>query len=409
MTFIQNYIHYNSASEAPEFFTTWCGLFLLSASLQRRIYTTISRTERSYEVITPSLYLGLIGSPGSGKSFAKDRAKDLFVTAFPKWPLGASSQSLETVVTMLSKSETELSYTTETGETAYMRSLTFFINEFKNWLRINPTAMIDFLTDIYGVPFYDAVTVKRGLEPIPFPVVNVLACETGDWFRDNLKTKVLSGGFARRFICVHYPHERKHKADQSLDASHHAAKETCVAHLHQVAELVGRFNWTPDAWAFYTKWYENPTNFKTSSELLKQFYSSKNIQVIKLAMLFAANESPPQKTITHVHVATAIATLDSIEPAMVELFTGVGRNELAGIMQKMLKHVEDAGGKLPDKQLLSLVSSDVTFPEYISLKSQLKHLDRLVEIKCIIKPDKIERTWLLLPELYAKLKPDAGS
>ncbi len=404
MTFLENYGRYNEANEVPDIFTLWGGLFLLSTSLQRRVYATQSRSTNSYDTIIPSLYLGLIGSPGSGKSFAKAQAKRMFSEVFPNYPLGASSQSLETIVTDLSKDGTLVSYQNEANETIRTHSLTFFINEFNNWLRINPTAMIDFLTDIYGERFYDAKTVKRGLEPIELPVINILACGVKDWFQDNFKTKILSGGFARRFICVYHPHERKHKPDQTIHAEHITAWNACVAHLQKLSTLTGRFQWSDDAWNHYAEWYRDPNNFRSPNELLLQFYSSKNIQVIKLAMLYAANEEEPKLTLEKHHFINAIATLDSIEPQMLELFCGVGRNEYAIYMQKMLKHVATAGGRITDKKLLNAMTTDITLPEYLSLKGQLRHTDQLIEQNVIIPPDTIARQWLFLPETYAKYK-----
>lgn len=405
MKFLEAYMKYSEPSEIPEIFTTWGGLFLLAAALQRRAYTTLSRTESSYDIIIPSLYLGFIGTPASGKSFAKDRAREIFREVFPTYTIGPSRQSKEAIVKCLSNEDCELSYIDPDGERRIMRSLTFFINEFKNWLGIDPIGMIDFLTDIYGEAFYSSDTIKHSMEPVPYPTINLLACETPDWFRDSFKSKVLSGGFARRFICICHHQNRTHKAEQSLTEVELRAKAYCIAHLRQVEQLCGRFTWDADAFQLYAQWYENLDNFKSTNDLMAQFLSSKNIQVIKVAMLLAVNESPPRLRITALDIASAIILLNKIEPPMNDLFSGVGRNELSGVMHKIMRLLETAGGKMPDKQMLASVTNDVNFAEYIGIKRQLEHLGRIKSFRGIVAPDTVEREWLFLPTTFDKHKP----
>lgn len=403
MTFLESYQEYNSANEVPDLFTLWGGIFLLNSTAQRRLYITLSKTEDSYDIITPNLYLGFIGSPASGKSFAMGIARRFFENANPDAPLGASTQSKEAIATNLSKDDTKLSFSDTNGELVTTHSMTFFVNELKNWLSINPIGMIDFLTDIYDRCFYDASTIKHGLQAIELPCLNVIACETPTWIQEKFKFKILSGGFARRFICVYHPHDRIRKADQTLHPVHLAAESRCIEHLNLVRSLVGRVRWSDDAWEFYSHWYET-TKFESNNEILQQFYSSKNIQAIKVAIGMALNESPPTLILTRDHLERAIEAINLLEPSMLKLFSGIGRNELVGPIQRMLQIIANNKGRVTDKQLLTELTNDLTYPEYMSLKMQLRHSEQIVEQRFRLDNDTIERTWIMSPEYYSRIK-----
>ena len=384
MPFLTNYLHYNKANEVPDIFTFWGGIFLLSSVAQRRVYISLSESLDSYQRIHPMLYFGFIGSPASGKSYAKDRAREIFEEAVPLYPQGASSQSKEVIVKELSEPESIITFENEKGEQITTHSLTFFINELKNWLSINPLGMIDFLTDVYDTHSYQAKTIKHGSQTIERPCINILACEVPEWIQKQFKMDILSGGFARRFIPVYYPHGRIHKADQSLLAEHLEARRLCVEHLQKISTIVGRFTWSKEAWRYYAHWYET-TNFESPNKLMSQFNSSLNTTAVKVAMALALNEDEPQLILTLQNIQDAIGALKNLEPSMLALFSSIGRNEFMPVISRLLLTLKQNHGRMLDSDLLKELTNDVTVTEFGTILYQLERSNQIVKKFCELK------------------------
>lgn len=398
MPFLTNYLEYNEANEVPDVFSFWGGIFLLSSVAQRRVYISLSESLESYQRIHPMLYFGFIGSPASGKSYAKDRARELFEEAVPLYPQGASSQSKEVIVKELSEPESIIQFENEKGEQITTHSLTFFINELKNWLSINPLGMIDFLTDVYDTHSYVAKTIKHGSQIIERPCVNILACEVPEWIQKQFKMDILSGGFARRFIPVYHPHSRIHKADQSLLQRHIDARTRCVKHLQKISTIVGRFTWERAAWQFYSHWYET-TNFESPNKLMSQFNSSLNTTVVKVAIALALNEDEPRLVLSEQNIKDAIGALKSLEPSMLALFSSIGRNELMPAISRLLLILDQNHGRILDGDLLRELTNDLSITEYGTLIYQLERTRQIMKRR--LKINETEGDWILSPS-YAK-------
>ncbi len=203
MAFLKDYLFYNEQNECPRDYHIWSALVILAAAAGRRVYW-----RRGYSDMHPMLYVTLVGKMGTRKSTAKDIAMDLFCEALPDVPLGSATQSKEQIVQFLASPECMRAMNIN-GEPIEYRPMMFFVNELKNWLAYNPGGMIAFLTDIYDRKYFDAGTIKRGLEKIVNPCINILACETPEWIIDQLKLKIISGGFQRRMLYVYKTDEEQ--------------------------------------------------------------------------------------------------------------------------------------------------------------------------------------------------------
>jgi hypothetical protein len=387
-TFLQDYVLYNSGNECPRNYHLWSGLVTLAATAGRKVLI-----KHGYFDIHPNLYVCLVGRQGFRKSTAKDIARDLFCEAFPDYPIGASVQSREDIVKRLAGDDMERVYTDHTGAQVSWKPCAFFVNELKNFLSINPGAMIEFLTDIYDRRKFDASTIKHGLQEIHNPCINILACETPKWITDKLKMNIISGGFSRRMIYV-YETERAQKITFPMPTPEAvAARARCLEHLKKVSKMVGVFEWTQAAKDFFDKWYQGLKY--PDDEVMEGYYESKHIMLMKISMLLALSEEKPSLTLTPELLEEGIALLDIIEVNMPKLSVAAGRNELAIPQQRLLELIEKNGGMMPEKELMRKVNSDLTPMEQLSV---LRHL---METEQIIKDRDGQKMYVFLPTRYA--------
>ena len=166
--FIADYLVYNQGNEVPRNFHIWSALATLSAVVNRKVYI-----RQGYFTHRPMLYVCLIGEQGDRKSTAKDIARDILVDVFPNMPIAGSVTTREKITQYLGSDEAARTYMDEKGELIDYRPYNMYINELKNFLSVNPSGMIDFLTDIYSRDYFKVETKHVGTDVID------LKCEFG--------------------------------------------------------------------------------------------------------------------------------------------------------------------------------------------------------------------------------------
>lgn len=400
MPFIEDYLKMNEKNECPLSYHIWSSFVVLSSAMGRRVYLDFGSGH-----LLPNLYVCLVGRQGLRKSTAKDIGRDLFSEALPDHPLGASIQSAQDIVKSMSSDDFARTYTDENGAIVECKPMTWFINELKNFLSINPCVMIDFLTDIYDRKFYDCSTIKHGLQAIYNPCVNVLACETPKWIISRLKMDIITGGFSRRMIYVYELNKRQKVVFPELD---NEARAKCLTHLRAVGRLVGPVKWSPDAKQFFSDWYLSLVS--PDDEIMEGYYESKHIQALKVAMCLCASDldlriiSPVcALTLTREHIELAIAHLDAIETNMPKLSVAAGRNELALPQSRLLDLLDAKGGMCLEHKLVTETDKDATPLEQNSILRHLEETQRVVRRTIRLPGDLGEKRYIFSFARYEEL------
>lgn len=399
MDFITQYLEYNKGNMSPRRFHIWSALSILAMTMGRKIYI-----DHSYFIIHPMLYICLVGRQGLRKTTAMNNARDLFLRVFPTYPLGASVQSREKIVERLASNDSMRSYQNELGESIEFRPTAFFINELKNFMSINPGAMVEFLTDIYDTKFFASDTIKHGLQPVINPCINILACETPKWLVEKLKLNIIAGGFSRRMLYAYetvrparitFPHKSVESAK---------AEAWCEEHLAKIGKLAGPFKWTPEARTYFDKWF---TSLATpEDEILEGFYEAKDILALKISMLVAVAKEQPDLLLTQEILQLGIAILESLEDNLPKLTVAAGRNELAIPQQGLLDLLEEKGGGwMPEKVWHREASKQMNEFEYMNTKKMLKDTDQLYEFpfEVEITGVKVKKMMIATHRKYAEL------
>jgi hypothetical protein len=354
--YIEKYLEYNRGNECPRNYHIWSALFTLAAAVHKQVWVP-----QGYFVTYPNIYVGLIGDMGSRKSTAKDIAYDLFISTFPDYPILASVQSREAIIVNMNDDKALFSYKDPvTDAIVEVRPMAGFINELKNFLSVDPGKMIEFLTDIYSSKHFKSSLIKRGLEDLKNPCMNLLACETPDWIIDKLKGKIISGGWARRIVYVYETERSEPIPFPQKPADSQFLWNALSEHLIKVSKVVGPFEWEPDARKWYEDWYIKMRKKVHDDKLMAGYYESKHDQLLKVCMCHALAEEDIQRLITTRHLMLASATLDSIEGNLPKLSVAAGRNELSVPMQNVIELLEKNGGWMPEKALKRLMGKDMS-------------------------------------------------
>lgn len=371
MGYLQDWLYINRGNECPERFWRWSALTLLGHVVGRKVYYLHGKWK-----IYPFIYCGLIGDAGSGKSSAKGEVKNVIYNHFKEFMYSSSIQSREDIVVKMGSPECELSYKDPErtdGQLGTYRPFFIIANEFENFLSVDARLMVAFLTDIFDENHFSTGFKGTASHTFTNPLVSILACGTPEWLMTELKMNLFKGGLGRRLILV-CDSSGEPTPDPEPPADHDEVFNARVLpHLKEARNLVGRFERSDEAKAWWYNWYIPHKKTKPDDPILLQFHSTKHIMVLKVAMLLALNERPFRLVLERVHLETALAFFDDLVPAIQRLTSGIGRNELAGVGTQLLEWLNGLDG------VAKWTHMRITFRRYVQTKEFVDILEDYVK------------------------------
>ncbi len=404
MDLISDYLTYCSCYAILRPYAIWSAVGLLGATIHRKVYFRIGRIERH-----GNLYILFVGPAGNGKSTPNDFARELFETVCPALRIGASTQSVENICQEMSKADFSRVFTNERNEQIEVRPYAFFINEFKDFIAYNPARMLNFLGNIYDRKYFDASTIKRGLEKIVNPSINIVGCENPEPLVRLMKHEIVTGGMSRRIIIVYetgYPDPvpSPFETPEAL-----AAYERVKQRLTDLQSIAGECKWTEESRVYHDAWYmDNAKRLALETNpVLKGYLSTKGEQMLKVAMLLDVCSDKPMLQFSVENIQTARAFLDILEPNMPKLQAMSGRNQMMPGQQKILEALDRAGGMMPEKVLIKMIESDLEPTERYHILRHLEESEQLLKKNMKVPNTQgvsIERTMLILPWKWDELQ-----
>lgn len=354
MPFLRSYQDFVGNLEVPPSYHTFCSLVALAALTQRKVYTM----KGDYIRIYPNLYVILVGPPGIGKNTAMEVTEDLLHHF--KLPVSAESVTREKLILDIQAQEQILAHLPADDKYRMISPYTCFATELSEFLGAGGIGMISFLTDIYSRNLYEVRTKNKGVVKLNGPFLNLIAGTTPDWITTYLKDDIISGGFSRRCIFVYETARFGSNPLPKITPQMRAAWEKVVERSETIRKLAGPFKWSDEATRFFVNWY--PTRLAKPDPNLLGYYETKDIQMLKVAMLVALSEQDELVLERH-HMTAALDLLALVEMNLSRVFQGIGRNELNAATTK----VSDALINAP-KMAIRLTNGDTIDAPSMPLK-----------------------------------------
>lgn len=330
LSFLNDYRLFTRELEVPSSFHTFCSLVALASLTGRRVWTY----KGDYIRIYPNLYVVLVGPPGCGKNVAMEVTEDLL--HHYKTPVSAESVTREKLILDIQAQESVLDWIPPEGPDAKYRMVspyTILATELSEFLGAGGIGMISFLTDIYSRNLYESRTKNKGSTFIRGPFLNLIAGTTPDWVTNYLKDDIISGGFSRRCLFLYATGREGCNPRPRITPEMRAAWDRLISRGEAVRKLKGQFKWTPRAEKFFDGWY--PSRKAGADPTTDGYYETKDIFLIKVAMLVAVSESDELVLDEH-HFQSALLLLGLAELNLTRVFQGMGRNELNQVSVKAM-------------------------------------------------------------------------
>lgn len=393
--FLEDYCLFNSGNEAAPTYHMWCGLSALSAIVSKRVWI-----DMGYFNVYPNLYVVLVGPPGVKKTTAMSSAKGM-VRKLGDIPFSAECQTKESLVRELMGYERSIPNPNPEKPAIVYTPISIFVTELSHFLGPNSGHMIDFLTKVYDQEFYDTKTKNKGSDIIKGPYVTLLACTTPDWITTYLKTDIISGGFSRRCIFVLEYNDGEPIPFPTITAEQRAAWERAEEHAYKLKGVCGQFQWEPAAKTYWEEWYvEHKKKVKQGDfdATVRGFESTKDVQILKIAMLLKLASYDFDLVMTKEYLETAIAMFDLLGQNLPKVFQGMGRNELNAVSAKIMDMLRQTGGPIPEKRLQASMYREANGQELYNILNHLQSTDQIVRANQKNSEGALVRTWIALKE-----------
>jgi hypothetical protein len=272
--------------------------------------------------------------------------------------------------------------------------MTCVVTELSEFLGGGGLGMINFLVTIYDQDYYDIRTKNKGDTTITGPYLCLLGCTTPDWITIYLKQDVISGGFSRRAIFVYESTKGAPIPIPVVTPEMASAWASLLEHCKKLLDVKGPMIWAPDAKEFYSNWYIAHSKRSAPHPMLVGYFESKHAQLLKIATLLSLSDGFDRMLTTR-HLQFALELLGLAEVNMAKVFSGMGRNELNPVANKLIDclrmqpetdhKVGDLTQRLrvvPEKQLRAMFFHEATSME---MDQVLRHLEETGKIEKLAK------------------------
>jgi hypothetical protein len=232
-----------------------------------------------------------------------------------------------------------------------MSCVHFAISELGTFLRPENREYLDQLISLYDAQLgqIGRKTLSAGETIVTNPWLNLIACTTPSWIRDNFPEVLVGGGLASRILFVYADKKQQlvPYPEKLIHSSEFDQEEACLVHdLKRISEIAGRYELTSDAYAWGSNWYERMHNGgrpeRLSSERFAGYLSRKQAHFHKLAMVIAASQRD-ERSITAEDLQAAEHYVSSLEENMQTVFNSIGVSHTAQVSNEILSQIRNAG------------------------------------------------------------------
>lgn len=337
------YFDYTKKQESPDIFHFAGALSCLSVALGRNVYVDRSR----YRIYPNHYVLVIAASALCRKSVAIGIALRIMKEAGLAERL-ISKISSEALWKELGRSMEE---TGESRVFIFADELSLFLSK-----REVQGDLIPLLTRLYTCPDFELnITKTAGVDHAELVCVNALLATTPADFIDLIPGAATGKGFTPRIHIMFGDLPRQRMADIEEDP---VLREKLVEDLRHIVTLKGKYEFTPEAWAWWSDWYEGPEFLKGIPEgvEMETWAGRKHDHVLKLAMILAAARKD-ELVLELEDMLKALGMLNVMESKMVHVYGMVGRIPMASHRDRILGQMRKREGRITRAEVTHINSN----------------------------------------------------
>lgn len=346
---LDSYMVYSSASEAPDRFHFWTGISALAGALRRRVWIP-----QSYFDWTSNFYIILVAPPGIVSKSTTISIGMRLLRQLDDIVFGPEAVTWQALTASLAAAGREVWWN---DAYHHMSCITIASSEFGTFMNPHDREMVDVMVSLWDgqLGVWEKATKTQGNDSIVNPWINMIACTTPAWIAGNFPEYLIGGGFTSRCIFV-YAEEKRHLIAYPALATvknFDTLASDLVHDLEIISQLMGPLELTPKAIDYGTRWYEahyeKIKEGKFDQAKFGGYMARKQTHIHKTAMIIALAKHD-ELYIDAEDLALADSVVSELEADMPKVFGLIGRSGTARISDDVYRVVHEHGAI--DKPLL---------------------------------------------------------
>lgn len=376
-TNLDKWRHYTKDLVSPDDYLEMGFYYMIAAALQRRVWTG-----KAEDPLFPNLFILLVGPPGVGKgrtigpinsfirhhklipltpeqaklaemtSKLQDEAAAAMLQAgvsedvtkkMPRSgnkeealliPVAAEATTYESLMEAACSCPRRISvppdYLAPNGIYTH-NSLAFCLEELSSLFKRKSEDLCKYFLCAFDCKDYTYKTKTQGMSKIRKPCLNFFGGTTTSFIEEGVNDSLLSDGFFSRTICVYAEKNRFERFGGSeMTELQKMCANDILAHIERLSRVYGEVSYTPEAWALFKDYFENPAMWPHKKQFLNRklehYASRKNIHAPKLAMAIHFSDNVTDMTLTLEECQKALDILERLEAGMHKALTAGGKN-----------------------------------------------------------------------------------
>lgn len=362
---LHDYLQFRQRTESPTTFHRWSFLSCCAAMLERNVWFTDGDKQ-----IFPSMYVMLVGSPGTRKSAAiKPCVKLLEQAGYNKF--AAQKTSKQKFVQDLAESNIAevLAGRKDTCDATYIAA-----DEFLDFIGVGNIEFTTLLTHLWDNHAAYKESYKNSTKSyVERPTVNLLGGSTPAGLQTGLPAEAGGTGFLSRTILV-YGEPTQHKITfRKVATVAETAKYTSF--FEQLGKMKGEMQYTEEGAILLDSIYQESKPLEDSR---LAFYHSRRLEHLhKLCIIMAALRG--KYDICEECVLEANTILTFTEEHMSKSFGEYGKSRNSEATQKIVAYMEAANRPVTADELYKACSQDLDrFADIFLILQNLQRADRIM-------------------------------
>ncbi len=357
---LQSWMEYSSAWEAPERFRLWSGIAAISAVAQRKVWTLVKGQK-----LWANTYILLIGAPGSGKGNAmkylagwlKEHHGEFFRIA----PDGLTKRAFLMVLE-------DANTTPGNNAELEQHALCAFIEELGVFLQPGDNTFIYALCHIYDCPpKFHYKTASAGENFAVNAAFSMLSACTPKALKDIYTEDAMELGISARTIII-FADDKVEVEIFGIRPDNEKLGKDLRHDLAEMLEIHGEYQFEDDAAQALVAWSKTGFTPVPKDPRFEHYNSRRFVQIIKCCMIFAlAKRDEPVILLSDFEeVKSALLEAERFMPRAIET---LGANPMLAQQQSALRHINEVYKQFKrgtkEHELLAQLSRDVA-PQLVS-------------------------------------------
>lgn len=321
-------------------FTEWGAVWQLSTAVTRQVGTKLRG-----QLLTPNMFVLLIGGPGSGKSQAVSAIRQIIL---PATGLSLIPSSITRAGLQDYMQENLQQRKNPDGSICLSNECIALSEEMQGILPEHDIGHLTLYNELYDVrSVYKAQTRSHGKIDLQSPYCSIITGAQPAFLGTTLPEQAWGMGFMSRSIMVFDTPRARTSAFEQGEINHTLQTEL-IMELREISKLFGYFRWDAGAKALYETWWVARGGPPTpqAKRLAMGYNSRRDLHFFKLAMAFSLARTS-ELVVNVEDVQKAISLLLRTEDRMKHIFTEMSNTGAMVAIQDVLDMIrqEAADGR----------------------------------------------------------------